>query len=72
MQDYLPGSYTFKVTGTDGTSSAYTTFTLTLENPCPSSTLSFASQTPFDDQSVYRYSDTSIAWSIPEVISSST
>lgn len=35
MANYLPGKYTFEITGTVGTKSASTTFEMTLVDPCP-------------------------------------
>ena len=37
--NYLPGQYTFEITGTVGTKSAKATFVMTLVDPCPTTTL---------------------------------
>ena len=72
MENYAPGSYTFKITGSDGALSAETTFTLTLQNPCPTSPLQLSNETPFTDQTVYRNIDEVINWTTPEIVTPST
>ena len=49
VDNYLPGSYTFEITGSVGLKSATATFVMTLENPCPNS-LSINNPGPFTDQ----------------------
>ena len=47
--NFLPGTYTFKIIGTEGSLSAFETFTVTLVDPCPTSTLTFINPSPFVD-----------------------
>ena len=39
MANYLPGAYTFEITGTVGTKSTKATFVMTLVDPCPTTVL---------------------------------
>ena len=50
MANYLPGSYTFSITGTVGTKSATATFVMTLVDPCPTTILTITDPDPFSDQ----------------------
>ena len=50
MANYLPGDYTFKITGTVGSKSAFETFTLTLVDPCPTAILTIVNPAVFVDQ----------------------
>ena len=49
MANYLPGQYTFEITGTVGTKSASATFVMTLVDPCPTATLTIINPGPFND-----------------------
>ena len=49
MANYLPGSYTFEITGTVGTKSATATFVMTLVDPCPTTLLTITQPDPFID-----------------------
>ena len=49
MANYLPGAYTFKITGTVGNKSASATFVMTLVDPCPTTTLTIIQPDPFAD-----------------------
>ena len=53
MANYLPGTYVYKITGTIGSTSAYNSFSMTLVNPCPDSTLSLL-PSPFVNQVAWR------------------
>ena len=50
MAKYLPGQYTFEITGTVGTKSAFATFVMTLVDPCPTTTLTIIQPDPFADK----------------------
>ena len=50
MANYLPGTYTFKITGEVGNKSAFTTFVMTLIDPCPTTTLTIIQPDPFVDK----------------------
>ena len=54
MTGFPPGEYTFKITGSAEDLSASSTFTIKLEDPCPTSTLELVDPSPFTDQVVYR------------------
>ena len=49
MANYLPGTYTFKITGTVGNKSAFATFIMTLADPCPTTVLTIIQPDPFVD-----------------------
>ena len=49
MANYLPGSYTFEITGTVGTKSTTATFVMTLVDPCPTTELIITQPDPFSD-----------------------
>jgi hypothetical protein len=57
MQNFPPGEYTIRITGTEGTLSATYDFTITLVNPCLTATLTLAEPSLFSDQTVYRIHD---------------
>ena len=48
MATYIPGSYTFEITGTVGNKSASATFVMTLVDPCPTTVLTI--NDPFEDK----------------------
>jgi len=50
MAKYLPGQYTFEITGTVGDKSDTATFVMTLVDPCPTTVLSIIDPDPFEDQ----------------------
>jgi len=47
MANYIPGTYTFEITGTVGTKSASATFEMTLVDPCPTTVLTIIDPDPF-------------------------
>ena len=49
MANYLPGAYTFEITGTVGTKSATATFVMTLIDPCPTTILTITNPDTFSD-----------------------
>ena len=50
MAKYIPGSYTFEITGTVGDKSASATFVMTLVDPCPTTVLTINDPDPFEDK----------------------
>ena len=75
MKNFLPGTYVFKIEGTienmHGSQSVYAEFSLTLVNPCPESTLSLL-PSPFADTEVWRREDSTLGWTIADMVTSST
>ena len=49
MANYVPGQYTFEITGTVGDKSATSTFVMTLVNPCSTTVLTIIDPDPFAD-----------------------
>ena len=49
IQNFPPGQYTIKITGTEGSISAEYVFTFSLVDPCPNATLSLINPSPFVD-----------------------
>ena len=71
MANFPAGDYTFKITGTVGTKSAYITFVMTLVDPCPTTQLTI--NNPFVDQT-YTLRDAEInqQWNIANILSRAT
>ena len=49
MANYVPGQYTFEITGTVGDKSATSTFVMTLVDPCSTTVLTIIDPDPFAD-----------------------
>lgn len=71
MANYLPGDYTFTITGTVGDKSVAKTFTVTFVDPCPTTVLTLNS--PFVDKS-YTLRDVQIdqKWDIDAILTRAT
>mgnify|MGYP000911651394 FL=1 len=73
MANYLPGSYTFEITGTVGTKSATATFVMTLVDPCPTTLLTINQPDPFEDQTyILRATQIDQLWNIDNLITKVT
>jgi len=73
MANYLPGQYTFEITGTVGTKSASATFVMTLVDPCPTTTLTIIEPDPFADQTyILRAAQIDQIWNIDNLITKVT
>ena len=73
MTNYLPGQYTFEITGTVGTKSASATFVMTLVDPCPTTTLTIIQPDPFADKTyILRAAQIDQIWNIDNLITKAT
>ena len=50
--NFIPGTYTFEITGTVGSKSDSATWSMTLEDPCPDA-IFFLKQNPFTNDTYY-------------------
>jgi hypothetical protein len=72
VANFKPGSYTFEITGTVGTKSDISTFTVSLVDPCPTASLTLQEGIFADMEYFLRDSSSSETFTTSSMLSSST